>query len=263
MPTDVRAAERASYDAAMTRINVAYDAVKTTARRRRYCRRDEERSESGPRPRPPVAGECDLCGSAPADSFVFEHQSAWLVTGRRHASAVELCRQCASATGRAHQNRTLYTGWWGVTALFTNFGVLTRNALQLRRARDLAPPTMDPDVVAPLTQPAPETRGLFRRGGVWFATLALSAVLVTIVLVANPHSATPTPRPTPAAAIDPWLVDDCVSGSRKLSPVDCDQPHDGRIVQQVAIPGACPVATDAHVRHGTGISNVYCIDTDT
>ena len=256
------AAERASYEAAMTRINVVYDAVKTTARRSQTYRSDEEPSESGSTSRPPVVGECDLCGSAPAGSFVFEHQSAWLLTGRRHTSAVELCRHCASAMGRAHQNRTLYTGWWGVTAIFTNFGVLARNALQLRRARTLAAPTMDPNVVAPLAQPAPETKGLFRRGGVWFATLALSAILVAIVLVANPHSSTPTPRTAPAAAIDPWLVDDCISGTPQLGRVDCDQPHDGRIVQRVAIPGVCPVATDVYVRHGTGFSNVYCIDTD-
>src|SRR6478672_7139761 len=128
------AAERADYEAAMTRINVAYDAVKTTAQRSRYSRSGED-AESGTAHRPPVAGECDLCGSAPADFFVFEHQSAWLIAGRRYTSAVELCGQCASAMGRAHQNRTLYSGWWGVTAVFTNFGVLARNALQLRRAR--------------------------------------------------------------------------------------------------------------------------------
>ena len=147
--------------------------------------------------------------------------------------------------------------------IFTNFGVLARNALQLRRARTPRPhPRWIPTSSRPSPQPAPETKGLFRRGGVWFATLALSAILVAIVLVANPHSPTQTPPTTPAAAIDPWLVDDCVSGTPQLSPVDCGQPHDGRIVQRVAIPGACPVATDAYVRHGTGISNVYCIDTD-
>jgi curved DNA-binding protein CbpA len=256
------AAERADYEAAMTRINVAYDALKTLPRRTRYFRSDEEPSEPGTASRPPSVGECDLCGAAPADHFVFEHQSAWVLTGRRHTSAVELCRQCASAMGRAHQNRTLYSGWWGVTALFTNFGVLARNGLQLRRASNLARPTMDPNVVAPLAEPSPETRGLFRRGGVWFAALALSGILVAVVLLANPHSPTQGRPTAPAAAVDRWVVDDCISGTLQPSPVDCNQPHDGRIVQRVAIPGACPVGTDAYLRHGAGISNVYCIDTD-
>ena len=55
---------------------------------------------------------------------------------------------------------------------------------------------------------------------------------------------------------------DCVSGTRQLEPVDCNEPHDGRIVQHVAIPAACPVGTDAFVRHGTSIDNIYCIDTN-
>ena len=132
-----------------------------------------------------------------------------------------------------------------------------RDLHQLRRAHEKCPAASacpDPrrthdgsERRRALAQPAPETKGLFRRGGVWFATLALSAILVAIVLVANPHSSAPNPLTVPAAAIDPWLVDDCVSGTPQLGRVDCDQPHDGRIVQRVAHPRRVP-GRDRRVR---------------
>jgi curved DNA-binding protein CbpA len=139
------AAERASYAAAMAKINVADDAIKTSQRRAMYGPA-EEAGHSASGQRAPREGECDLCGSAPARHFAFEYQTAWLLSGRRYLSSVELCRQCALDMGRAHQNRTLYTGWWGVAALFTNFGAVARNARQFRRA---------------VQYPDPHSKGLF------------------------------------------------------------------------------------------------------
>jgi hypothetical protein len=249
----VSAAERANYEAAMTRINVAYDAIRTGPRRADYLRAQGTASGRTSIYRPPAAGECDLCGSAPAQRFAFEYQTAWLLTVRRYRSVLELCRQCAFAMGRAHQNRTLYTGWWGVAAFFTNFGVVSRNAHQLRRARRLAPPEHQSIVIAPLPQPAPDTNGLFRRGGVWFATLVLAALCAVVFVVGQNAS----DRHADTAVV-PWTVGTCVQGTQRVTAVDCSAPHDGQVVKIVSTPENCSPAADGFVARDSD-RYLYCI----
>jgi hypothetical protein len=248
------AAERASYEAAMAQINVAYDAIKTSQRRASYARA-EERGHAAPTARAPGDGECDLCGSVPAQQFVFEYQTAWLLTVRRYVSSAELCRQCALAMGRGHQNRTLYAGWWGVAALFTNFGVVARNARQLQRARQLAPPQPQLDVIAPLPYPAPHSKGTFRRGGVWFATLLLAGLCVVVFLVGQNASTRPEAVP------DAWSASSCVLGTERPTPIDCGKPHDAKVVGRVFNPADCPASADGYITRARD-AFVYCIDRD-
>jgi hypothetical protein len=178
-----------------------------------------------------------------------------LLTVQRYLSAVELCRQCAFVMGRAHQNRTLYTGWWGVAALFTNFGVVARNARQLRRVRQLAPPERQPDVMASLQYPAPHSRGLFRRGGVWFATLLLAGLCVVVLLIGQNASRRPEAVP------DAWDASSCVRGTQRPTPVDCSKPHDAMIVGLVFNSAECPASADGYITRPRD-AFVYCIDRD-
>jgi len=248
------ATERASYEAAMAKINVAYDAIKT-AQRRANSARAEETGTGVRAARAPGAGECDLCGSVPARPFVFEYQTAWLLSVRRYLSSVELCRQCALVMGRGHQNRTLYTGWWGVAALFTNFGVVARNARQLRRARQLPLPQQQPDVMGPLEYPAPHSKGMFRRGGVWFATVLLVGLCVAVLLIGQNAST------RPAAVPGAWDASSCVRGTERPIPIDCSQPHDAMIVGLVFNSAGCPASADGYITRPRD-AFIYCIDRD-
>jgi hypothetical protein len=184
---------------------------------------------------------------------VFQYQTAWVLSGRQYLSSGELCRQCALVMGRAHQNRTLYTGWWGVAALFTNFAVAARNARQLRRARQLAPPEQQPDVIAPLQYPAAHSKGLFRRGGVWFATLLLAGICVVVLLIGQN-----APR-RQGAVPHAWDARSCIRGTQRPTPVDCSKPHDAMIVGLVFNSADCPATAEGYITRPRD-AFIYCID---
>jgi hypothetical protein len=63
---------------------------------------------------------------------------------------------------------------------------------------------------------------------------------------------------------NPWLANDCVStptGADSLMiPVDCAQPHDGRIVARVTRADDCPPTTD-EPRYEPTINSVLCVET--
>ena len=199
--------------------------------------------------RPPMAGECDRCGHAPAAVLGFSYQVAWLVSGRRYAVQASLCRNCALALGRAQQNKTLWAGWWGILAFFTNFAVVYRNARGLRyAAKWLATPKPVRDVVAPMREPARIGSSIARRGGFWFATALLVAVIGGgVVLAANQ-------RPTPT-----FSVGNCVSGTAgtTVHPVSCSDSHDGKIIAEVNSQNDCPSSADGYVDEA---GSVLCID---
>jgi hypothetical protein len=249
--------QQASYGEAMTRINIAYQAIKTTPRRAAYRRSESAVREPRSTHRPPTSGECDFCGSRPAETFPFEYQSAWLLSGRRFRSTFEYCRQCALAMGRAQQNRTLVTGWWGIAAIFTNFAVVWRNAQLLRRAKQLPAPEQDPAVVAPLPFPAADTKSVFLRGGMWFVIFVFSAAVVLIGGALN-RGATPAK----SAAVVPWEIGSCVRGTAVLHAVPCVDSHDGRIVANVSVPDTCPADAEGYVDREGDLNRIYCIDDD-
>jgi hypothetical protein len=48
-----------------------------------------------------------------------------------------------------------------------------------------------------------------------------------------------------------------VAGDDFVTPVSCDEPNDGEIVDVVSFPGACPLAAEAYVEDG---ADVFCVD---
>jgi hypothetical protein len=72
---------------------------------------------------------------------------------------------------------------------------------------------------------------------------------------------------TSAVTPNPWLSHACVSVTSTTSasimvPVNCAQPHDGRIVARVTRAEDCPTASDEQHYEPT-INYVFCIDTST
>jgi hypothetical protein len=240
-------AERLHYEEAMSRINAAYDALKTQSGRASQA--TSEAHDPTSRFRSPVSGECDLCGSSPAREFHFEYQTAWIFSARRYSSTLELCRACALAMGRAHQNRTLDTGWYGIFAFFWNFGVVFRNASGLRAAAAMPSPTQHDEVVAPLRGPVAPTPPLLRRGGAWFAAALVAVVIVVIVVFGSKSSDAPLHTNFEVGA--------CVQGTGTVTPVDCSASHSGKIVDSADSPNGCPAAATGYVTDG---GTVYCID---
>jgi DnaJ domain len=88
---DASAAQRASYEAEMTRVNVAYEAIKTAARRNEWRRSQPPRMHRD-EPTAPV-GRCDMCGATPAMPFRYP-------SGRTSPTNIRLCPRCAEAVTR-------------------------------------------------------------------------------------------------------------------------------------------------------------------
>jgi len=78
------------------------------------------------------------------------------------------CRNCGLATFRQMQNRTLITGWWGVISFFVNIGSLLGNLGAWSKFHSLAAPDEAHTVAL---DPGPP---LYRRGGIWFAAIAIA-----------------------------------------------------------------------------------------
>jgi hypothetical protein len=251
---EASAAERDAWTAAMARINQAYAAIggkeqaAATAEDLSASRRPGSASTSASRtPRP---GECDLCSSAPAARFKFQHQHAWLFGASVYTTNLELCQSCALAMGRSKQNRTLMAGWWGVFSFFRNLGIVWSNSTELRRAAALQAPRRAPDVMSLIPKPLDPGSPVAARLGLWVTVVAVGAV---VALFAS--GSTQTNPGSPGGA--PWRVGSCVAGSTYVRPVPCTEPHVGRIVATASSPAGCPMYAESYVEDG-GLT--WCID---
>jgi hypothetical protein len=237
----------------MSRINEAYNVLKDGVRRAAYDRKlGLQQVQDQSVVRPPGAGECTLCGQAPAESFVFQHQTGLLITRRSWTSEGVFCRQCAMALGRSKLNRTLWTGWWGIISSVTNLVAVIRNMSGLARVRHMPTPHRIDRVVAPIASPLDPGKPILKRSGPWFVAL-LVMPWVVLGVSSERHQ---QHRPATAAQVFSWQVGSCVQGSATLvSPVDCASPHVGRIVGVTTSSSGC---RDHYV---TRPEAVYCIST--
>jgi hypothetical protein len=238
--------EKHQFAKAMSRINTAYNTLKSASARAEYLAWLQQQI-TVTQYRPPRSGECALCGSSPAAWFRFDQLKAWVIASALHTAEASLCRECALSYGRAKQNSTLLTGWWGVLAPFRNIAAIFRNARSLRVASTLGSPRGSaPDVVAMFPRPLHPGRSVFRRPGVWVSSI--------VVLIVGGIAAGSASSSQPG-----WVVGSCVKGFTTASPVSCSEPHDGRIVAITSLAAACPSAAESYVE---GDGSVYCIDED-
>lgn len=149
---------------AMAMINDAWSVLKDESARAAYLR--DLTAEPTPWQPVPLVDECDLCGSFPVRRFSFEHQTAWLIPYTRYGMQMDFCRDCALSYGRAKQNRTLWTGWWGLWAFFSNLMVLFRNAGNLHNANKLPAPQRRPNAFHIMAAPMAPGRPSWQRSGI-------------------------------------------------------------------------------------------------
>jgi hypothetical protein len=174
---------------------------------------------------------------------------AWVIASALHTAEASLCRDCALSYGRAKQNSTLLTGWWGVLAPFRNMAAIVRNARNLRAASKLSSPRAnEPDVVAMFPHALHPGRSVFRRPGAWVSTIV---VLIVGGIVAGSASSSEQVG---------WVVGSCVKGYTVTTPVACSSPHDGRIIAIKTTAVACPASAESYVEDSDGTT--YCIDED-
>jgi hypothetical protein len=202
---------------------------------------DSSRPESQPTAvRSPGAGECQLCGWAPARSITLHRTGGFLIFWNvRHAS-LNVCRTCGDAIYHQMQASSLVRGWWGVPAVVVNVVNLTRNRAAIGRHRRAcrAPATREPGIRTDATSPL-TVRSAWRRPGPIIATLA-AAVLVGSAIssyIQHPPGSTTTIRIPPAPG-------DCVTSVGAV--VNCaDTTAAFTLLQLVPTPDDCYHVTAA------------------
>jgi hypothetical protein len=80
----------------------------------------------------------------------------------------------------------------------------------------------------------------------------LAVVAVMAISLAGGGSSSREPDVT-------WDVGNCISGTERAVPVECDGTEDGEIVDFVSDAEDCPVDAEHYVTRDEGI---YCIDTE-
>lgn len=234
--------ERARYEHVMATLNDAYAHIR--AEWRDPVARAVANDAAAPPPAHPP-DTCSICGWSPVLVSTLEFQEGIVFARRRYSMHQPFCRECSLAVGRAYQNRTLLTGWWGVTLFLTNFGVIARNARALRRAARARRPRRGQDG-AP-DGPLDRGQSVFLRPGSW-AVLASVVFLVAIVLgtgmFRSGHSGAPLAVGSCLRGVDPMVV------------VSCTDVHDAVVVRGAAEPRSCPPSADSYV---TLAGRTYCV----
>ena len=179
-PPDVRA----EVEQRMKQINEAYEELRGSDAAHQsaawqvpsadYSKHQEAASYTGP--------YCVLCGSAPVAPVELKQGIGLLLTRRVKTFAGSVCRDCGTAMYRTVQNRTLWTGWWGVISFFSNIVFILSNLGAYLSIRRLASPSPTPKShITPLQRPAARGRSLFGKSGVWFAVVAIGSVVLVVV----------------------------------------------------------------------------------
>jgi hypothetical protein len=237
----------------MSQVNDAYARLRGDPDTRTTARSSGKRARSNEPPvHAPTPVQCMFCGCEPARDFSFGYQHSFLLWFKRFSLGGVLCRECARSVGRSAQSRTLATGWWGIKALFFNFGLVFQNFLELNRARTMDRATRrDPLVLAPLPAPLPHGRPVFTRLGFLFL-VALAAIGSIAAASSGADSQSPG-----GSADSGWSTAVCFAGGPTLGhPVDCAEPNSGRVVGVVGSSSFCPSSADSYVVHDL---STYCI----
>lgn len=163
-----------------------------------------------------------------------------------------MCRQCGLALFRRMTDKTLFAGWWGVTAVFTVLGVLAGNLSARRRLTALAQPVRQADAHAPRERPLQPGPPLLARPGVWLAAFLLAVAGVVISGLAGAVQRDGAP-----------LAGRCVvftaDGTRLGDVVPCSRLHDAEVVDVSAEADACPAAADGYFERRDR-NEVLCVD---
>jgi hypothetical protein len=203
-PDRANEAARAEAERAMSQLNVAWDVVLADLRERHFQAPPEPTDAA----RPPVDGECDLCGWGPARPITLRRTTGLIIVWRWARTRNTLCRRCGNAWYAENQAYSLVRGWWGIVAPVANVINMFRNrvAIGAHRRRLGEPTDRPPGVVTLFSSPMP-WRSPWRRPSSILATLAASLVLGVLVAAwvdstnGHPGSSTNVQIPSPPRGI--------------------------------------------------------------
>jgi hypothetical protein len=133
--------------------------------------------------RPPGAGECQLCASAPAAKITIGALTGLVLAYEVRTFRGWFCRSCGLAVYRQQTARTLKTGWWSLTGLGVVPFFLAFNLIWWAKITRLAPPRPSAGVAAPHARPVDPGKPLYRRPVTLMLLLAAPAVLVGVSCV--------------------------------------------------------------------------------
>lgn len=186
---------------------------------------------------------CQHCGRRPTAPVDLRAHTGMVVMARYALLSGFFCRECGMAMFRDRQNHTLIRGWWGVVAFFTNFYAVAKNVISWTRLVALPPPTGRAD--APPLDPG---RPLFARLGVW--------VVVALFLAGNVVLDSGDPP-------NPDLAGTCVNlGRDGMQRVDCDEIHDGMILNLTTSAESCAAGSDHALKLRRPEPSIACVDLD-
>jgi hypothetical protein len=209
---DASPEEREYWEDAMRELNDAHDTLRdptvTAAARLAAARPAATRVASRPwRPaweppprRPPDENECSRCGWSEAIEVSFRQQAAWFVGSTIDVyGPASLCRDCGRGIGRGYQNRTLWSGWWGLRSFGRNVKTVWENTRNLRIVGELEPVGRDPAVETLVRRPMAAGTSVYKRSGFWSmvaaVVLLVAAIGVVVSKVSKPASSSPPAAP--------------------------------------------------------------------
>ncbi|MHB8288334.1 MAG: J domain-containing protein [Acidimicrobiales bacterium] len=116
--------------------------------------------------------------------------AAWPV---RRSKVARMCRTCGLATFRKVTNRTLLTGWWGVTPMFMNIAILAQNLFSLHQINRLDAPRRNPEFLSSHLAPLAPGKPMLLRGGIWVSIVACVVIGFAVFLLVNATSISSVP----------------------------------------------------------------------
>lgn len=246
----------------MDALNAAYAALSDADRRSIYDRSLGEVREGDSEPlQRPMSGECTICGWSPALPATFRQETGMLLRRAHRFMSGNFCGPCAWTIFRDMTNRTLITGWWGITSFFVTFVSVGRNVVTIRKFQGISAPQPPPkQLLTPRSSPLHPGPNLTRRAGVYVAAVVLFVAIV-FVNDAFHQQPQPQPQPQPAIASTP-VVGSCLTmtNNRVTGIVSCSSSHNASIVAIVTSASRCPADSNEYVTvSATGY--VYCINT--
>lgn len=245
---------------AMSELNEAWDVVSTAEKDGSRRLTSSDAGNGGPfedRRRLPVAGECDLCGAAPAREVKYRALTGLVLLWRSRTMHCEMCRNCGKSMFREVQSDTLVKGWWGIVAVYANFVVVLMNLWTvLRHQRGLPPQSRrDPNVVTPLPPGLPLSKPLLRRPAPIVAS-AVAATIMAMLFTTSGSSGSPSGPVGPSNRSTGGPAGTCLDANGTAA--DCSGPlAKFRLTKQVMSASECS-PTETVFQNAAG--HIYCAE---
>ncbi len=129
--------------------------------------------------RPPGDGECQYCGSTPAEHVAYQSMVSAVILYWVGTMQGWMCGMCGLAVFRQQTSRTLIGCWWGVGVVGAPI-ILVANRMRLRRTLRLDPPRPTPGVAGQVAAPLDPGRSVLRRPR---TLLCIAAAVVGIPVI--------------------------------------------------------------------------------